>query len=129
MIKPSEAKKTLENILKNLNFDMKNPNVDLIFSAMKEFSKIKVDCSNDDFLFQCGVFDFTGVDMFYLDFVRQFVIYEDSNYDHMEQLHFEVMFMPNKELENFLVVEWSTDNLEIYFDKIRLLDEFLLIYN
>ena len=46
-------------------------------------------------LFQCGVYDFTGEELFYFDFVRQFTIEEDG---YMEQLHCEFVFEPIEEL-------------------------------
>ena len=126
MIKPMEAKKTLEELLIKSDFEKQIPNRDIILGVFKEFSKIEVDCSHDNFLFQCGVFNFTGEDLFYWDIVRQFMIDKDHDYDHIEQLHFEIKFEPYKELEDFMIIEWSSDDKDKYFDKIGNLTEFRL---
>lgn len=129
MIKTTQAKEVLENLLHKANFDKDQPNLDIIVDVYKEFSKIKVDCASDDFLFQCGVFDFTGERLFYWDIVRQFMIEEKNCYSHMEQLHFEAKFEPNTELEDLLTVEWSTGDLDQYFDDIASSMDFTLPFH
>lgn len=126
MIKTIQAKEVLENMLLKANFDKGLPNLDIIVDVYKGFSEIKVDCASDDFLFQCGVFDFTGERLFYWDIVRQFMIEKKNCYSHMEQLHFEVKFEPNTELENLMAIEWSTGGLKEYFDRIAGSTEFAL---
>ncbi|WP_237446498.1 hypothetical protein [Shimazuella alba] len=57
-------------------------------------------------MFQCGVYDFTGEELLYYDFVRQFTNEED---DPMEQLHCEFVFKPTNELKKLKTTEWYFD--------------------
>ncbi|MEH6945688.1 hypothetical protein V7068_01250 [Bacillus sp. JJ634] len=60
-------------------------------------------------MLKCGVYDFTGEELFHFDFVRQFTVYEQDEYSHMEQLHCEFLFKPTDELSKLEVEEWSMD--------------------
>ncbi len=123
MITVSEARKTLEDLLQKSGYEEAAPEVNAILDVFKKFSEIKVDCSHDDFLFQCGIFDFTGERLFYWDIVRQFMVEKNKVYSHMEQLHYEVKFEPVAELEDYLAVEWSGADLNQYFEKLRNMQE------
>ena len=109
MIKSSEAKDKLIKMLKESNFDFEKPNPKLAYQTFKTFSDIKVDCEDDALLFQCGVYDFTGEDLFYFEFVRQFIFKVDGEVDYMEQLIFTLYYMPNSELENLETNLWTYD--------------------
>lgn len=52
---------------------------------------------------------FTGEELFHFGFVRQFTVYEENEYSHMEQLHCEFLFKPTDELRSLEVSEWSMD--------------------
>ena len=43
-------------------------------------------------------YDFTGEELFHFNFVRQFTVYEEDEYSHMEQLHCGFLFKPTDEL-------------------------------
>lgn len=109
MIKSSEAKDKLIKMLKESNFDFEKPNPKLAYQTFKTFRDIKVDCEDDALLFQCGVYDFTGEDLFYFEFVRQFIFKVDGEVDYMEQLIFTLYYMPNSELENLETNLWTYD--------------------
>lgn len=77
-----------------------------VWETFKAFSKETVEGEEDkEILFQCGVYDFTGEELFHFDFVRQFTVYEKDDYSHMEQLHCEFLFKLTSELKKLKVVE------------------------
>lgn len=125
MLKTNEAKGALNKMLRDAGFNIKKPDLTLIISIFKEFSKVDIDCSSDAFLFQCGVYNFTGEELFYWDIVRQFEIEVDNEYDHMEQLHFEVKFIPTQDLRKFNITKWSFElESDEYFSMVESLEEF-----
>ncbi len=73
MIETFQAKEELENVLQKLNNNRQIRKANVILDAFKKFSKIEINGSRDDFLFQCGVFNFTGERLFCWDLVRQFM--------------------------------------------------------
>lgn len=79
------------------------------------------------FHFQCGVYDFTGEELFYFDFVRQFTIYDDEEYSPMEQLHYEFVFEPTDDLRELETSQWYFENdgdVEDFFIEIENMEEF-----
>lgn len=98
-----------------------------VWEIFKEFCQEPVEGEEDkEILFQCGVYDFTGEEMFHFDFVRQFTVHEEDEYSHMEQLHCELLFKPTDELRELEVSEWSMDYEDIndFFNYIENLQEF-----
>lgn len=123
MIKVKDA----ENQLKAMLIDTNADNVLNVWNCFKSFAKIDVECADSSLLFQCGVFNFTGADLFYFDFVRQFTIEEDGEYSHMEQLHCEFIYKPVEELRPLKKSLWSYDtdnNQDLFFNKVEALNEF-----
>ncbi|WP_436375856.1 hypothetical protein [Cytobacillus sp. BC1816] len=107
-------------------------NIKEVWEAFKDFCKEPVEGEEDkEILFQCGVYDFTGEDLFHFDFVRQFTNYEDDEYSHMEQLHCEFLFKPTVELRKLEVSEWSMDydDIDDFFNHIENLQEFKIPLN
>ncbi|MCM3115713.1 hypothetical protein M3610_10475 [Neobacillus sp. MER 74] len=103
-----------------------------VWDVFKEFCKEPVEGEEDkQILFECGIYDFTGEELFHFGFVRQFSIIEDDGYDHMEQLHCEFLFKPIDVLSKLEVVEWSMDynDLEAFFNHIENLQEFKIPLN
>lgn len=102
--------KNAESYLKD-SIGEETDEINKVWETFKAFSKETVEGEEDkEILFQCGVYDFTGEELFHLDFVRQFTIYEKDDYSHMEQLHCEFLFKPTSELKKLKVVEeWSMD--------------------
>lgn len=97
----------------------------MLGKPLKLFVKIEGE-EDKEILFQCGVYDYSGEDLFHFDFVRQFTIYEEDNYSQMEQLHCECLIEPIDELKKFEVSEWSMDydNIEDFFNHLENLQEF-----
>ena len=103
-----------------------------VWETFKDFCKEPVEGEEDkEILFQCGVYDFTGEELFHFDFVRQFTVYEEDKYSHMEQLHCEFLFKPTVELRKLEVSEWSMDYDDLYdfFNHIESLQEFKIPFN
>jgi hypothetical protein len=98
-----------------------------VWETFKDFCKEPVEGEEDkEILFECGIHDFTGEELFYFNFVRQFTVYEEDEYSHMEQLHCEFLFKPTDELRSLEVSEWSMDNDDIdhFLNHIENLHEF-----
>jgi hypothetical protein len=103
-----------------------------VWEIFKDFCKEPVEGEEDkEILFQCGVYDFTGEELFHLDFVRQFTVYDEDEYSGMEQLHCELLFKPTDELSKLETVEWSMDYEDLYdfFNQIENLHEFKIPLN
>ncbi|HEY8911668.1 MAG TPA: hypothetical protein VIM51_15590 [Desulfosporosinus sp.] len=130
VIKSVEAIGYLEKMLKRAGYNFSNPNPRLAWDVFKEFfSKTEVRCTEDTLFFECGVFGFTGEDLFYLEFVRQFSLNDDEGeYDHREQLQFTIFFKPCEELEKLKMNKWSFDfnSFDEYFEYIESLESFLV---
>lgn len=103
-----------------------------VWETFKDFCKEPVEGEEDkEILFHCGVYDFTGEELFHFDFVRQFTVYEEDEYSHMEHLHCEWLFKPIDELRKLEVSEWSMDydDIEDFFNHIEKLQEFKIPLN
>jgi hypothetical protein len=96
------------------------------WNTLKEFSKVKVDCTDDALLFECGVYNFTGHDLFHFSLVRQFSFEDNDEYDHMEQLQLTVYFEPNDVLQEFKTNLWTSDcdSWDDFFNKVEQMKEF-----
>lgn len=121
MIKSYEAEEVLNKMLSESDFDINNPNPKLAWEVFKKFSNIKVDCADDALLFQCGVYGFTGEDLFYFEFVRQFSFNIDEEYDHMEQLQLSLYFKPNEQLRELETSLWTYDfdSIDEFFNEVE----------
>lgn len=126
MIKTDEAKKVLNEMLSEADFDIDNSNPKLAWKIFKKFSNLKVDCAEDALLFQCGVYDFTGEDLFHFEFVRQFSFEIDGEYDHMEQLRLTIYFKSNAELKELEANLWTYDfnSVDEFFNEVEKMDYF-----
>ncbi|MGM7722122.1 hypothetical protein [Metabacillus sp. Hm71] len=103
-----------------------------VWETYKDFCKEPVEGEEDkEILFECGVYDFTGEELFHFDFVRQFTFYKEDEYSHMEQLHCEFLFKPTDELRRLEVLEWSMDyeDIDDFFNHIENLQEFIIPLN
>ncbi|HZH58185.1 MAG TPA: hypothetical protein VEY70_01105 [Metabacillus sp.] len=127
MITVKDAESYLKNKLGEDTNDIKK-----VWDTFKDFCKETVEGEEDkEILFQCGVYDFTGDKLFHFDFVRQFTIYEEDEYSHMEQLHCEFLFKPTDELSKLEIEEWSMDYDDIndFLNHIENLREFQIPLN
>ena len=67
---------------------------------------VEVEDDDDDILlFETGVYDFTGEDLFYFSITRQFPDGSDEYY----QLHFDVMYRVTPENKNLSSCSWSDE--------------------
>lgn len=111
--------KNAESYLKNKIGDITK--IDKVWDAFKSFGREPVQGEDEvALLFQCGVYDFTGEELFYFDLVRQFTIYEGDEYSKMEQLHCEFVFTPTAELRKL-------EASEMYFDYEGDVDDFYVM--
>ena len=124
MILITEAESDLKSKVNSMD-------VKQVWETFKSFAKVPISGQREiELLVQWGVFSFTGEELFYLDFVRQFTVLEDEEYSHMEQLHCEFVFLPADELRSFDVSEWffgQEEGLADFFNKIENLDEFRIL--
>ncbi len=104
------------------------PNTEDIRKVWEEFKlfakKTVIGEEEKAILFQCGVYDFEGEELFHYDFVRQFVDEENGGY---QQLHCEFVFKPTKELRECEEAEWHFDTdgeIEEFFHEIEKLQAF-----
>jgi hypothetical protein len=121
-----KAEETIRKMLAQAGIDLNNPDPLRIWDVFKDFVQEPVECADDGVWFQCGQFDFTGRNLYYLDFVRQFTIEAEQEYDHMEQLHCEFTCEPKKELVALETNLWAYDfrSLAEFFEKVENLSEF-----
>lgn len=127
MITVKNAESTLKDKIGKDSDDIKK-----VWETFKNFCKEPVEGEEDkEILFQCGVYDFTGEELFHFDFVRQFTVYEEDEYSHMEQLHCEFLFKPTVELRKLEVAEWSMDydDIDDFLNHIENLQEFKIPFN
>lgn len=126
MIEAHEAKKKFIELLVQSGFDFNNPNSTLAWDVFKKFSHTKVNCADDALLFQCGLYNFTGENLFHFGFVRQFIFENEEEYDHMEQLNLTLYFQPHAELETLETTLWTYDcnSVEEFFQNIEMMKSF-----
>ncbi|KAA0546208.1 hypothetical protein FZW96_15970 [Bacillus sp. BGMRC 2118] len=119
MLTVDTANNYLKQHVKNTN-DVKH-----VWDEFKKFALMPIEDEDDvEVLFQCGLQEDT---LYYLEFVRQFTVYEGEEFSHMEQLHCEFTFEPSEELQNLQATEWyfeTEEGIEDYFTYIEGLEEF-----
>jgi hypothetical protein len=106
--------------------------INKVWETFKDFCKEPVEGEEDkEVLFECGVYDFTGEELFHFNFVRQFTVYEEDEYSQMEQLHCKFLFKPTDELRSLEASEWSMDydDIDDFFNHIENLQEFKIPFN
>lgn len=116
--------------MNEIEFSLNNPTPSLAWKGYKRFSRKEVICADDGFLFQIGCYNFTGEQLFYLDFVRQFTIEnKQGEYDHMEQLHIEFTRQPTPELEELENNLWAYDfdSPSAFFSAVENMKEFQVV--
>ena len=127
MIDLVETEDHLLRLLADAQINLSRPSVLQVWQVCKTFAEMTVDCASDALLFQSGLYDFAGRELFYLDFVRQFAI-EDSEgeHDHLEQLHCEFSFEAHAGLCELETNLWSSacDSLVEFYGRVEALDEF-----
>jgi hypothetical protein len=105
MTEPSEAEATLRNMLDQAGFCFDRPDPAKAWAVFKTFLGKPVNCVHDGVLFQCGVYDWSGTELFTLDFVRQFVI-ESDEFDRTEELHLTLTCPPKPDSASLRAKLW-----------------------
>jgi hypothetical protein len=108
-MKITDALPTLKRMITEAKVNIKHPTPQLVWPVFQRFAARPSDCASEGFLFECGVYSFTGKPMFQFSFVRQFTIEKHGDYDHMQQLHVIFYFTPTWELEQLRYEKWSFD--------------------
>lgn len=126
MIQASEVESHFRRMLYEAGFSGQQPDALLAWRVFQEFAAVPVDCAEDALLFQCGVYNFTGRELFHCGFVRQFTFEEDGEYDHMEQLDCSILFESDAELHQLKTNLWSYDfdSFQAFFSGVEALREF-----
>jgi hypothetical protein len=126
-MKVAEAQARLEELLSKEGFSLDSPDLRIAWAGFKAFVLEPVDCAHDGVLFECGVYSWTGQELFYFGFVRQFTVDVDGDYDHMEQLHCQLSRLPTDELrllETNLWLETFGKDYKSYFAAVEALPQF-----
>jgi hypothetical protein len=123
VVSANEAESYLKNRISENTKDIMK-----VWEVFKAFGKEQAEGEDEiALLFQCGVNDFTGEELFYFDFVRQFTIYEGEEYSRMEQLHCEFVFEPTSELRkleaSLMYFDYEGD-VEDFYSGVESLEEF-----
>lgn len=127
MIASTEALRTLDRMLADAGFDRERPDPRVVLRVFREFAQVPVACAEDLFLFQTGTYDFTGPELFAVDFTRQFSHEnEDGEYAGMEQLHCVIYYEPTDELRALTRNLWSSacDSVADFFARIVEMPEY-----
>ena len=124
IVKHAEAR--LNKLLIREGMDITCPNPFMALKAFRAFAKEIVECAEDLFIFQCGVFGLTGKRLFHLVFVRQFTIEEEGKCDQLTQLYIEFTCKPNESLTALSTILWAEEStsMELYFERIENSTEF-----
>lgn len=109
IMETAEAKELLEIILQKNNFNKTNIDCNAAWNSFKEFSKQQFNVANDALLWEVGIYDFTGKDLFYYSMCRQFSIEPSGDNEGIEQLRFVIYFKPNAELKKLHNTIWTYD--------------------
>lgn len=108
-MKTEKAEGFLRKLLKENGFDWKNPDLKIGWETFKRMDSQAFDCSEDELLFETGIYDDRGEELYYLSIVRQFTIDVDGEYDYIEQLYLEFTYRPDETLKALETVIWSYD--------------------
>jgi hypothetical protein len=122
----NQAKARLNKLLIHEGININCPHPLMALKAFKAFAKESVECAGELYMFQCGVFSFSGKRLFYLVFVRQFTFYKKLGRDQNVQLYIEFTCEPNESLTPLSTILWAEDlsSMELYFEKIENSNEF-----
>jgi hypothetical protein len=116
----------LEAALSEAGFDHAHPDPRLAWRAFRAFASVPVSVANDDLLFQCGTYDFTGESRFHWNLTRQFTHEEDGEYSGMEQLQLTILYEATPDLASVTTNIWSLDcgSVQEWFARVEALPAF-----
>jgi hypothetical protein len=127
MLDPSEAEPTLRKMLDQAGFSFEHPDPAKAWKVFKAFVRTPVNCVHDGVLFQCGVYDWSGTELFTLDFVRQFVIESEDMFDRTEELHLTLTCPPQPDSASLRAKLWMANfesNRNHFFAAVESCTEF-----
>jgi hypothetical protein len=112
-------------MLSQARFDLKRPNLQLAWRVWNSFAQELFDATEDGVLFECGISDLTGKELFTWGFGRHFFIYVDGELNE-QQLDFKFSCAPTDELRKLHASAWSYEfaSLHEYFDHVEELKAF-----
>lgn len=127
--KTEEAKGIFRALLKAADFQESTPNLKTAWETFKSMCEYEFDCGGEDLLFEAGVYNFTGKDLFYLYIVRQFTLEVEDEYDYIEQLRMEFSYEPVGELKTLEERIWTyefDDDFKAFMEAVEKSPAFLL---
>jgi hypothetical protein len=129
VISTEETEDGLRAALSAAGFNSASPEPLIAWQAFRAFAAVPVAAASDDFLFQCGVYDFTGVPRFHWNLTRQFTHDENGEYVGMEQLQLTILYEPSQELTAVETNLWSIDcaSMDDWFAQVEALPEFRVV--
>jgi hypothetical protein len=126
MLEPSEAEPTLRQMLDQAGFSFEHPDPSKAWVVFKAFLEKPIHCVHDGVLFQCGVYDWSGTELFTLDFVRQLTI-ESDEFDQTDELHLTLTCPPKSDSASLRAKLWMANfdsNRNHFFAAIEARKEF-----
>jgi ribosomal protein S8 len=120
-MKISKAKARLDKLLIREGFDFNHPDLIKGYQAFKAFAKETVECKEELFLFECGMFINIDKLLYHLGFIRQFIIEDAGSYKQKIQLRIDFTCDPNASLTPLSIVLWAEESasMELFFKKIE----------
>lgn len=126
MIATQQTLETLDRMLREAGFDSDLPDPLVALRVFRAFADIPVECADDRFLFQVGIYSFSAPEQFSLDLTRQFAHEEGGEYIGMEQLHCTIYYEPTAELRTLERNLWSSECASVaeFFERVSEMREF-----
>lgn len=97
-MKTEKAEELLRKTLKAHGFDENKPDLSIGWEAFKEIGTQPFDCAGEGLLFETGIYDFRGEELYYIFLIREFTLEVEGEFDYMEQLHLEFAYQPTERL-------------------------------
>ena len=108
-LKTSDALGMFRAVLKESGFNPKEPDLKTGWEAFIRFAGLSFESADDSLLFEAGIYDLPDGDRFFLSMVRQFTIEVDGEYDYIEQIHLDLLYMPDETLNSLEETLWTYD--------------------
>jgi hypothetical protein len=123
-MKVSDAKSHFEAMLRKAGVNFEKTDILECWNAFKQFAKLPVACQGDRLLFECSVSE--EHNRLYFHFMRQFIVNEKGEYDHLEFLNVSFHIPLTPELKKFQIKKWSVDfaSLDEFFRYVEGLKQF-----
>lgn len=129
-IKTDKAEELLRKTLKECGFDENRPDMNRGWEAFKDIGAQAFDCAGEGLLFETGIYDFTGEELYYIFLIREFILEVDGEFDYMEQLHLEFAYQPTerlRELDERIHSFEFDDDFDRFFEAVEQSPAFLAV--